>query len=74
MLSNALAFSTKEKKVIYKIENYFKSKQMSFQDKLFHALLIAQHDLEAHHFSNEIERQNIVEFKEAVDSILQKLG
>ncbi|NLG33534.1 MAG: hypothetical protein GX550_08450 [Syntrophomonadaceae bacterium] len=74
MLGNALELTSEEKLVANKLEQYFKSDQMSFKDKIFHAILIAQHDLEAHHFNNENERQKILEFKEVLYSILRKLA
>lgn len=62
-----------EKKVAEQVERYFHSSRMSFREKLFHALLIAQHDLDAHHFCSESEREVLVHFISVLDGMLSKL-
>lgn len=63
-----------EQQVIKQIERYFKSANMQLNDKLYHALLIAQHELESHNFSSEWERAKIVHFRNTVDSLMKKLN
>ncbi|QGT99564.1 hypothetical protein SYNTR_0971 [Candidatus Syntrophocurvum alkaliphilum] len=65
--------SFEEEKVAKRVETYFKSKEMTLHEKLFNAMLIAQHDLEAHNFANEDERMKIIHFKKVVDSLLKKI-
>jgi hypothetical protein len=49
--------SRKELNVARKIDEYFKPDHMSFQEKLFNALLIAQHELEAEYYGDEFEKK-----------------
>lgn len=62
-----------EQKVAERVERYFRSSRMTFREKLFHALLIAQHDLEGQHFCSEDERQNLILYIEILESMLSKL-
>ncbi|MGE5389929.1 MAG: hypothetical protein ACM3PE_02585 [Deltaproteobacteria bacterium] len=63
-----------EYRVAQRVDRYFKSNDMSFQDKLFHAMLIAQYDLEGHHYANDEERVRIARFKNIVDRLLHKIN
>ncbi len=63
-----------EKLITKKLNKYFKSSSMSLKDKVFNALLIAQHELEAQHFSNEMEKQKIIHYKVTLDNLLEKLS
>lgn len=65
--------SHEEQKVINRVEQYFKSSSMTMQDKLFNALLIAQLELEEQHFSTEIEKSRILQFKNILECVLQKM-
>ncbi|MEN6350094.1 MAG: hypothetical protein ABFD08_11945 [Syntrophomonas sp.] len=69
-----LALSQEEEQIVRKIELYFKSGDMTFRDKVFNALLIAQYDLEAQHFSNERQHARLTRFKTVLDSLWQKLN
>lgn len=62
-----------EQKVAEQVERYFRSSRMTFREKLFHALLIAQHDLEAQHFCSEDERQRLVLYIDILETMLSKL-
>lgn len=62
-----------EQKVAEQVERYFRSSRMTFREKLFHALLIAQHDLEAQHFCSEDERQRLILYIDILDTMLSKL-
>lgn len=62
-----------EKQVAEQVERYFRSNRMPFQEKLFHALLIAQHDLEAHHFCSESERERLIHFIEVLNRMLARI-
>ncbi|KUG03166.1 hypothetical protein ASZ90_019431 [hydrocarbon metagenome] len=64
--------SQEELKVVRKIDEYFSLDHMSFQEKLFHALLIAQYELEAQYYSNEFEKSRIVEFRDILLILLSK--
>ncbi|WP_157049037.1 hypothetical protein [Syntrophomonas palmitatica] len=68
-----LQLSREEFQVAHRIERYFKSDNMTFQDKIFNARLIAQHELEAQYFGNEEERRRILEFKGILDSLMYKV-
>jgi hypothetical protein len=65
--------SIEEQKVVHRVIEYFKSPSMTLQEKVFNALLIAQNELEEHHFGSESERLNIIQFKNTLDSLLTKL-
>lgn len=62
-----------EQKVAEQVERYFRSSRMTFREKLFHALLIAQHDLEAQHFCSEDERQRLILYIDILETMLSKL-
>jgi len=66
--------TNKEKQITQKVEKYFKTGNMSLREKLFNTALIAQYELECHHFCTEDARQKIVGFKSTLDDLLQKLG
>ncbi len=71
-LANSL--SNEEQQVINRVDQYFKSSSMTMQDKLFNAILIAQHELEEHNFSNEIEKTRITQFKNILECLLRKFN
>lgn len=68
-----LEFTSAEQEALSKVDNYFKCKDMTLQEKLIHALLIAQHDLEVENFTSSTEEVKIIEFKHTVNSLLLKL-
>lgn len=70
----AINLNSEEQEIVRKIDNYFKTSNMNFQDKLFNALLIAQHELESHHFSSEDEKLKILHFKNTLDNLLKKVS
>lgn len=63
-----------EYQVANRVERYFKSNDMSFQDKVYNAMLIAQYELEGHHYSSDEERTKIARFKTVLDRLLQKIS
>lgn len=65
--------SNEEKKVAEQVDRYFISSRMTLADKVFHALLIAQHDLEAHHYCSEDEHQRLLQYINILQGILYKL-
>ncbi|MGI6453789.1 MAG: hypothetical protein ACOX0E_10075 [Syntrophomonadaceae bacterium] len=73
-MSKAAPFNYKEQRIVMKLDEYFKGKNMSFSEQVFNALLIASHDLEAHHFSNENERLRILEFKQVLENLWHKIN
>lgn len=73
-MQSAEQLTYKEQMVAERINNYFKSSHMSLYEKIFHASLIAQHELDAHHFGSENERFRITEFKMILDSLLLKIN
>lgn len=62
-----------EEQVANKVNNYFKSSNMTMRDKVFHAALIAQQELDEHNFSTEYERIRIAQFKDVLDTLIMKL-
>lgn len=66
------SLNNEELQVARRLEDYFRSSDMTFREKVFHAILIARYELEGHHFSNEYERQRILEFARVLDRLLQK--
>ena len=67
------SLSREEFKIARRIDRYFKSDQMSFQDKIFNARLIVLHELEAQYFGSEEEKRRILEFKGLLDSLMFKV-
>lgn len=64
--------SQEETLVTQRLQDYFKSPQMSFHDKIFHAILIAQHELDTHNFVSENEKSIITEFKLILENLEKK--
>ncbi|NLB53142.1 MAG: hypothetical protein GX808_09435 [Syntrophomonadaceae bacterium] len=62
-----------EQKTLLKLENYFKCSDMSIHDKVFNALIIAEHELTDHCFANEHERLKVQQFKLILNSLLDKI-
>lgn len=71
-MDNIWQLNGEELQVAQRINNYFRCSDMSFREKVFHAMLIARHELEAHHFGNEYERQRVQQFAQVLDGLLQK--
>ncbi len=67
-----LNLSQEELKVARKIDEYFSLDHMSFQEKLFNALLIAQHELEAQYYGSDFEKSRIIEFRDILLMLLNK--
>ena len=65
--------SLEEQKTLIKLDNYFKTSGMSLYDKIFNALLIAEHELTDHHFTSEHERLQIEYFKHILSDLLIKI-
>ncbi len=63
-----------EYRVAQRVNHYFKCDDMSFQDKLFNAILIAQYELEVHHYAGDEERKKIARFKNILDGLLHKIS
>lgn len=72
-LLSAKDLTSEEQQVAYRVDQYFKSPSMTIHEKLFNALLIAQLELDEENFSNENERNKIVQFKNVLDGLLQKI-
>jgi len=72
-MNTPLWLTREEKQVAEQVNKYFLSNRMTFQEKLFHALLIAQHDLEAHYFGTEDERQRLIRYISVLDGMLSRL-
>lgn len=72
-MTKVTQLSGEELQVAQRIEDYFKSSNMPFREKVFHAILITRYELEAHHFSNELEHQKILEFARVLDCLQQKI-
>lgn len=70
---SVLNLTNEEQQVACRVDQYFKSPSMSIYEKLFNALLIAQHELDEENFTSENERIRIIKFKNTLDSLLKKL-
>lgn len=68
------SLSSEEQQVIRRVDQYFKSSSMTMQDKLFNAILIAQLELEEQYFGSEIEKIRIMQFKNILECLLQKIN
>jgi len=65
--------TSEEQEIARHLDEYFKNKNMTFREKVFHALLIAQHELDAQYFCSEDEKEKIIHFKAILDRLLLKL-
>ena len=70
----ALNLNPEEANIARHLENYFLCSEMDFRDKVFHALLIAQYDLEARHYSNEAQRLKITKILSTLNGIWDKMN
>jgi len=73
-LNSLQCLNKEEYRVAHRIDRYFKSNDMSFPEKVFHAMLIAQYELEGHHYTNDEERIKIARFKSVLDGLLHKIS
>jgi hypothetical protein len=73
-MNSAANLTHEEEQVVKRVNSYFKSSKMTMREKVFNAMLIAQHDLEAHHFCSEHERNRIAQFKDVLECLLLKLN
>lgn len=71
---SVINLTNEEQQVACRVDQYFKSSSMTIHEKLFNALLIAQHELDEENFSSENERMRIMQFKNILDSLLQKMN
>jgi hypothetical protein len=71
-MDNNMELNWAERLVAERLNDYFRSPHMSLRDKIFHASLIAQHELDAHNFANELERKRVVRFKMVLDNLERK--
>jgi len=74
MHNMATPLSFKEQRIIMRIDQYFKNSNMSLYEKIFNAKLIAEYDLEGHHFDNDYERRIISDFQDTLANLLVKLS
>ncbi|MZP28733.1 hypothetical protein GTO91_03285 [Heliobacterium undosum] len=63
----------REDQVLYRIDKYFQNRNMSLEDKLFYAKLIATLDLESGHYNAETEKRRLELFSAHVDRLREKL-
>lgn len=73
-LLSSIKLTHEEQFMANRVNQYFKSAEMSMQEKIYHAILIAQHELDAHHFNNETEKNRITHYKSLLDNIWQKIS
>jgi hypothetical protein len=72
MINPDFHLSQQELNIVRKIDEYISIDNMSFQEKLFQALLIAQYELEAQYYGNEYEKQRIIKFRDTLIGLLHK--
>lgn len=70
----ALQLNPEELHIARRVESYFGCTEMDFRDKVFHARLIAQYDLDARHYSNEMQRIKITRFLSTLNAIWDKMN
>ncbi|ABZ85048.1 hypothetical protein HM1_2500 [Heliomicrobium modesticaldum Ice1] len=63
----------REDQVLYRIDKYFQNRNMSLEDKLFYAKLIATLDLESGQYNAETEKRRLELFAAHVDRLREKL-
>lgn len=73
-MPKAMKLSEEEKYVVQKLNSYFKPGNMSFEERVFNALLITRYDLEAHHFSNDKQRRTLIKYQNVLDGLLKKMN
>ncbi len=71
---SAIILTWEEKQTLMKLEKYFKHPDMSIHDKVFNALVIAEHELSGYCFSSENERLRIEKFKDVLNDLLPKIS
>lgn len=73
MINPIFNLNQQELNIVRKVDEYFIIDSMSFQEKIFQALLIAQHELEAEYYENECEKMRIIEFRDTLLGLLHKI-
>ncbi|MEA1962294.1 MAG: hypothetical protein U9N81_13685 [Bacillota bacterium] len=71
---NSITLTHEEQLIANRVNHYFKCPEMSMKDKLYHAILIAQHDLDSHSFCGEAEKNRLTHYKNLLDNIWQKMS
>lgn len=70
---NTITLTYEEQRTLMHLECYFKPSDMGLYDRIFNALIIAEHELTDHCFTNEGERLKIERFKGILSNLLDKL-
>ena len=73
-MPESLNLNEEEKYLLQKVNNYFKPVNMSFEERVFNALLITSHDLEAHHFSTDKQHRTLIKYQTVLGRILKKMN
>ncbi|NLV17417.1 MAG: hypothetical protein GXY50_09470 [Syntrophomonadaceae bacterium] len=68
-----MKLTAEEDQIARRVDNYFRSPDMSLREKLFNAKLIAVHDLELENFTCQNEKEKLAHYYQMLDSIMQKL-
>lgn len=68
-----MKLTTEESRIAQRVDSYFKSPGMSLREKLFNAKLIVVHDLEMENFAGDRERMKLVEYRNILDRLIQKI-
>ena len=68
-----MKLTMEEDRLAQRVNNYFRSPDMSMRDKVFNAKLIAVHDLELENFSCKTEKEKLTHYYHMLDRIMQKL-
>lgn len=72
-MSSLAPFNPDEMLVLERINNYFKSTNMTIKDKVRAALIIAEHELESEQYGSEKELQRILFYYQTLGGVMNKL-
>ncbi len=72
-MSSLAPFSSEEIQVLERINNYFKSTNMTIKDKVRAAFIIAEHELDSEQYGSAKEHENILFFYQTLGKVINKL-
>ncbi|QGG46957.1 hypothetical protein [Heliorestis convoluta] len=73
MNKKEIELSQSEHQILSRVDQYFRGRNMTIEEKLFYAKLIVTLDLESGHYSKDQEKNKLELFSAHVDKLRKKL-
>ncbi|KAB2954134.1 hypothetical protein F9B85_00050 [Heliorestis acidaminivorans] len=72
-MNKKVELSQLEHQILSRVDRYFRTRNMTIEEKLFYAKLIVTLDLESGHYSKDQEKSKLELFSSNVDNLRKKL-